>query len=119
MGASSAVRSIRVDGDYHGRFQDAAILIQFSADETALMNLLSHREFQRDAEKEEWWREDSATVWRQLFGGFAGFGGERWRDIELPTDVRILRWQGDDPTENTTVLWDESTERAFVLYTFG
>lgn len=114
----SALGDIRIDGHYVGRLGDLTILMQFRADEKSLNKLLSYRSFKRDSDKEEWWGEEPATVWRQLFGGFVGYGGDAWRDIELPSNVRIFRWQGD-PVEGTTLLWDADTGQTYVLYIFG
>lgn len=119
----AAVRSVVVHGHYLGSLaagppSDIWVLIQFSADDGTFQRLVSHRSFQRDEFHEKWWQEERATVWRQLFGGFAGHGGPEWQNVELPKNVQILWWRGD-PIEGTTVLWDQDTGRAYVLYGYG
>lgn len=123
-GPPPEVRAVAVHGHYLGGLAvggpaDIWMLIHFNADDGVFHRLVSHRSFQRDGIQEEWWHDERATVWRQLFGGFAGYGGAEWQNVELPENVQILRWHGDDPTEGTTVLWDQDAGQAYVLYADG
>ncbi|MFH1746770.1 MAG: hypothetical protein ABIG44_06960 [Planctomycetota bacterium] len=116
----SSIRDIRVAGHYVGRLGDLAILIQFSADEKSLDTLLAQRMFDRQSEEETWWSREPTEVWRLLFGNYSdAYGGDAWLNIKPPGDIRIFKWQGDEPTERTTVLWDAETGRTYVLYGFG
>jgi hypothetical protein len=117
--AVESVGDCDVCGHYLGQLGDMWILMRFHVDEGGLERLLSERAFERDVEDEEWWRDEPEGVWRRLFGGYAGQGGVAWREVALPARVRIYRWQGDNPTSRTLLLWDEEGEWAYVLYSFG
>jgi len=115
----AGVAEVHVAGHYIGRFADHAMLIQCRSDAAALEQLLGAREFSRDVEREEWWQKESVSVWRELFGGYAHYGGAAWDHVDLPARVQVYRWSGREELESTVVLWDVDAGRLFVLYILG
>lgn len=113
-------KNVRICGHYVGTFGDLFILIQFTASEADLADVLSHHPFVRDDEMEARWRNQAErpAVWRQLFDGWAQFGGKPWRKVDLPDHVRVFQWRAD-PVTATKVLWNVDTGRTYVLYIFG
>ena len=112
-----AVRDIRTTGHYAGPLFDGWILMQFTVDEAALDELLSHRRFVRDAYDERAWRDEPAEIWRARLGYYAESCSPGSFDVRLPARVRVYCWGNEDRLEGTTMVWDEDSGRTYVRYT--
>ncbi len=102
------------------RAMDTIILFRFTANRETIDQLIAKRAFEQDRESVEWYGHDWSFLWGQVFSSFDEIGGEAWQNVAPMAEPELYRWR--HPIlfiEETILLWDADSGRAYVLYLFN
>ena len=114
------VRELHID--YSLTFVDTVTLMRFRADQAAIDRVLAGRPFVSESDMVQLFVgevNDIDKLWRYAFTGFGDLGSEPWQDHPPMSRPALYRWSNEDALEQTVLLWDAQSGRAYVLYTFG
>ena len=102
------------------RGMDTIILFRFTSDREMIDELIGKRAFEQDRESVELFGHDWSLLWGQVFSNFDELGGRSWQNVAPMSEPELYRWTNPIlGIENTILLWDAESGRAYVLYLFG
>lgn len=98
---------------------EQAILLRFFADRQTIDELAKAGHLTQDdvtinqirAEGGDWQR-----LWEEVFSIFAKSGGDPWANVAPMKRPVLYQKQGNGPHEFMRILWDEDSQRAYLVW---